>query len=68
MSAASESSGSAWACGACSGAPRRGLTRGEESEEGGDSVHLREDGAEEPLHFSMFLGGLKIDAKMVPKK
>ena len=33
-----ESSGSAWACGVCSGAPRRGLTRGEESEEGG-SVH-----------------------------
>ena len=28
MSAVPESSGSAWACGACSGAPRRGLTRG----------------------------------------
>ena len=38
MSAVPESSGSAWACGVCSGAPRRGLTRGEESEEGG-SVH-----------------------------
>ena len=35
MSAVPESSGSAWACGACSGAPRRGLTWGEESEEGG---------------------------------
>ena len=51
-----------------SGSTRRGLTRGEESEEGGERVLLREDGAEEPLHFSMFLGGLKIDAKMVPKK
>ena len=56
MSAVPESSGSAWACGVFSGAPRRGLTRGEESEEGGDSALLREDGAEEPLHFSMFLG------------
>ena len=50
------------------GSTRRGLTRGEESEEGGDSVPLRQDGREGPLHFSMFLGGLKIDAKMVPKK
>ena len=50
------------------GSTRRGLTRGEESEEGGDSVNEREDGAEGPLHFSMFLGGLKIDAKMVPQK
>ena len=38
MSAVPESSSSAWACGVCPGAPRRGLTRGEESEEGG-SVH-----------------------------
>ena len=68
MSAVPESSGSAWACGACSGAPRRGLTRGEESEEGGDSVRRRADGAEENITFSMFLGGLKIDTKMVPKK
>ena len=68
MSAVPESSGSAWACGACSGAPRRGLTRGEESEEGGDSVRSTQDGAEGPLPFSMFLGGLKIDAKMVPQK
>ena len=37
MPAASESSGSAWACGASAGSTRRGLTRGEESEEG--SVH-----------------------------
>ena len=36
MSAVPESSGSAWACGVVSGAPRRGLTRGEESEEGGE--------------------------------
>ena len=35
MSAVPESSGSAWACGVCTGAPRRGLTRGEESEDGG---------------------------------
>ncbi len=68
MSAVPESSGSAWACGVFSGAPRRGLTRGEESEEGGDSVTLREDGAEQNITFLMFLGGLKIDAKMVPKK
>ena len=68
MSAVPESSGSAWACGVLAGAPRRGLTRGEESEEGGVCVRLRQDGAEGPLHFSMFLGGLKIDAKMVPKK
>ena len=50
------------------GSTRRGLTRGEESEEGGDSVQQREDGAEENITFSMFLGGLKIDTKMVPKK
>ena len=50
------------------GSTRRGLTRGEESEEGGDSVRSTQDGADRPLHFSMFLGGLKIDAKMVPKK
>ena len=30
-----ESSGFAWACGVLTVAPRRGLTRGEESEEGG---------------------------------
>ena len=36
MSCVPESSGFAWACGVCSGAPRRGLTRGEESEEGGE--------------------------------
>ena len=47
---------------------RRGLTRGEESEEGGDSVQMRQAGAEENITFSMFLGGLKIDTKMVPKK
>jgi len=56
MSAVPESSGSAWACGACSGAPRRGLTRGEESEEGGERALLREDGADQPLHCSMFWG------------
>ena len=50
------------------GSTRRGLTRGEESEEGGDSVPLREDGAEQNITFSMFLGGLKIDAKMVPEQ
>ena len=51
------------------GSTRRGLTRGEESEEGGERGLLREGSAERPLSFfSTFLGGLKIDAKMVPKK
>ena len=50
------------------GSTRRGLTRGEESEAGGDSVNEREDGAEENITFLMFLGVLKIDAKIVPKK
>ena len=68
MSSVPESSGSAWACGACSGAPRRGLTRGEESEEGGERALLYEGSGERPLLFSIFLGGLKIDTKMVPKK
>ena len=68
MSAVAESSGSAWACGVLAGAPRRGLTRGEESEEGGDSVHYSQDPLPLWGHFSMFLGGLKIDAKMVSKK
>ena len=43
-----------------SGAPRRGLTRGQESEEGGERALLREGSAEGPLHFSMFFGGSKI--------
>ena len=51
-----------------SGSTRRGLTRGEESEEGGDSVRSREDGAKQNINFSMFLGHLKIDAKMIHKK
>ena len=46
------------------GSTRRDLTRGEESEEGGERALLRQGGREEPLHFSMFFGGLKIDAKM----
>ena len=50
------------------GSTRRGLTRGEESEEGGDSVHSREDGAVQNITFSMFLGGLKIDTKMVSER
>ena len=33
------------------GSTRRGLTRGEESEEGGDSVQMREGLAEDPLLF-----------------
>ena len=44
MSAVPESSGFAWACGVLAGAPRRGLTRGEESEEGG-SVDFRDQAA-----------------------
>ena len=35
MSAVPESSGSAWACGVFTGAPRRVCTRGEDSEERG---------------------------------
>ena len=35
MSAVPESSGSAWACGVFSGAPRRGLTRGRSPRRGG---------------------------------
>ena len=49
------------------GSTRRGLTRGEESEEGGDSALLREDGAEENITFSNFLGGLKSIQKWYPK-
>ena len=55
MSAVPESSGSAWACGALAGAPRRGLTRGEESEEGGDSVPLSQDGERTPSIFGSIL-------------
>ena len=68
MSAVPESSGFAWACGVLAGAPRRGLTRGEESEEGGERALFIPGGSLGSLPFSMFLGGLKIDAKMVPKK
>ena len=58
------------------GSTRRGLTRGEESEEGGDSVHEREDGAKGPLHFFNVFGGSKnrckngtqTVTKMVPKR
>ena len=52
MSPVPESSGSAWACGVFSGAPRRGLTRGEETEEGGGSVHY---GARVPSLFGAIL-------------
>ena len=52
MSAVPESFGSAWACGVLSGAPRRGLTRGEESEEGGDSVQSTQGGSQDSLPFS----------------
>ena len=68
---ASTGSGKLWLCLGvrCLGiSTRRGVTSGEESEEGGDSIHYSEDGAERPLLFWMFLGGLKIDAKMVSKK
>ena len=54
MPAVPESSGSAWACGVVSGAPRRGLTRGEESEEGGDSVCYSQDGQRIPSLFDVF--------------
>ena len=54
MSAVPESSGLPSACGVFSGAPRRGLTRGEESEEGGERALLSEGVADRPLHFSMF--------------
>ena len=68
MSAVPESSGSAWACGACSGAPRRGLTRGEEAEEGGERALRREGASPAPPPFSMFFGGLKIDTQIVLKR
>ena len=46
---------------------RRGLARGEESEEGGACTVER--GFHSPwAHFGMFLGGLKINAKIVLKK
>ena len=67
MSAVPESSGFAWACGAYEVAPA-GFWLGEESEEGGERVHSTQDGERGPSLFLMFLGGLKIDAKMVPKK
>ena len=67
MSAVPESSGSAWACGVLSGAPRRGLTRGEESEEGASVYYFGRAVLRIPSFF-LFLRGLKIDAKTVPKK
>ena len=57
MSAVPESSGSAWACGVLAGAPRRGLTRGEESEEGG-SVHFRDRAP--PLFGAMLAPSLSL--------
>ena len=54
MSAVPESSSSAWACGAYSGAPRRGLTREKEFEEGGDSVQTTQDGERTPSFFRCF--------------
>ena len=67
MSVVPESSGSAWACGVLSGAPRRGLTRGRSPRRGGACTVAREP-ERIPLFFPLFLGSLKIDAKMVPKK
>ena len=55
MSAVPESSGLPSACGN-SGSTRRGLTRGEESEEGGDSVHSTQDGESAPSFFRCFWG------------
>ena len=55
MSSVPESSGFAWACGGRDKHPQ-GFHLGEESEEG-----------EEPLLFSLFFGGLIIDANIVPK-
>ena len=49
------------------GSTRRGLTRGEESEEGGSVPNGRRTGPGFPPFFIVF-GGLKIDAKIVPKK
>ena len=69
MSAVPESSGLPSACAAYEEAPAGVLiTRGEESEERGDSALLRECAAEGPLHFSMFWGSLKINVKMLPNK
>ena len=64
-------SGKLWLCQGvrCTGgSTRRGLTRGEESEEGGERGLLRQCASPAPPPFSMSLGGLKIDAKMVPQK
>ena len=63
-----ESSGSAWACGAFSISTCKGLTRGEEFEEGGERALLYVGALPLWAHFSTFLGGVKIDANMVPKK
>ena len=77
MSAVPESSGSAWACGVLSGAPRRGLTRGEESEEGGGGACPFEAGYRSPLAslFDAFRGsenrcknGTQKVTKMVSKR
>ena len=45
-----------------------GLTRGEESEEGGERALLYEGASPAPPPFLMFFGGLKINEKMVPQK
>ena len=56
MSAVPESSGSAWACGVVAGAPRRGLTRGEESEEGGSVQYCVRAWQTSPSIFRCFWG------------
>ena len=56
MSAVPESSGSAWACGVVSGAPRRGLTRGEESEEGGTVSGRRRTDLDSPAFLGVLRG------------
>ena len=60
---AAASSGKLWLClgvRCITGSTRRGLTRGAESEEGGERVHEREDGAEDgergPSLFDVFWG------------
>ena len=62
-------SGKLWLaqCGRCTGiSTRKGLTRGEESEEGGSVDYCARVLPQPP--FLMFFGGLKINEKMVPKK
>ena len=68
MSAVLESSDFAWACGVFAGAPRRGLTRGKSPTKRAERGLSCDGASQASPPFSMSLGGLEIDTKMVPKK